>query len=258
MTFRITHRPASCFGAVITARRGTLRRAGAAALALGALGALAGCQAQAPTQTSYGTVPSSQPIALAAKRTTSQAGALGGSSQTQTFSAPGKQVLDKAIERYRINKGQKPGPVTRALADLNGDGQAELLAYFTGEGWCAETGCSLAVFTRGTLGYVPVSTTRRVKGPILLGERSSNGWLNLHVKTGGETYGTRYVTLRFSGRGYPGNAITQTPLPANVTPPGRVLIAATQTASAAPPTPSGNAPAGGAGAAAQTGGTQIP
>ena len=193
--------------------------AGAGLLVLG------GCQAQS-TQTNYGAVPVSQPIALGAKRTQVQSLQPGAA----TFTVPDKTALEKAIDRYRINKGHKPGPVKHVLADLNADGKAEVLAYFTGEDWCAETGCSLTVFTDAPQGYVPVSTTKRVKGPILLDERSSNGWQNLHVKTGGSTYGTRYVTLRFTGRGYPGNAITQTTLPADVTPPGRVLIAASETA----------------------------
>ncbi len=191
-------------------------------MALAVVAALAGCQAQSSTPATYGALPDNQPIQL----TTAAAQSLTPESVNipVQVSAAEKAAIATAIEHYRINKGHKKGPVIQAEADLDGDGKPEGLAFFTGESWCAPTGCALTIFRRERLGYVPVSTTKRVKPPILIGKHSTNGWNDLHVKTGGAAYGARFVTLRFSGQGYPGNAITQTPLPADVTPPGRPII----------------------------------
>ena len=100
------------------------------------------------------------------------------------------------------------------MADLNSDGQSEILVYFTGKDWCAHTGCTLAVLQPTRYGYEAVSTIRRVKSPVVISPKRSNGWHDLLVRTGtGEWQKAHKVALRFSGRGYPGNAILMTPLP---------------------------------------------
>ena len=125
-------------------------------------------------------------------------------------------AVAKAVERYRINKRVEPGPYKKVGVDLNGDGQAEALVYLTGEAWCAKTGCTLAIFRNGQFGYRPVATVRRVKLPLRIGSSQSQGWRDLIVNTGGAGMPVQTVALKFSGRGYPGNATTIAPIPVGV------------------------------------------
>ncbi len=132
--------------------------------------------------------------------------------------------LAKAVERYRLNKKQKKSPYRSVGTDLNGDGQAEVLVLLEGEGWCARTGCTLAIFTTDRLlGYRPVTTIRRVRGPVIVTPERNNGWNDLVVNTGIASRNQR-VRLRFGSNGYPGNAITLTPMPADVALAGQVVI----------------------------------
>lgn len=134
-------------------------------------------------------------------------------------------VAKRAIENFRINKGEQSGPYQYAGADLNGDGKAELMVYYTGEGWCASTGCTLAVLAKSKHRYRKISTIRRVKAPIFIAETSTNGWRDLYVHTGrGEASDAPQVKLKFGGNGYPGNAITQTVRPKDVVTIGEVII----------------------------------
>lgn len=120
----------------------------------------------------------------------------------------------RAIENYRINKRGKPSPYIYKGVDLSGDGRPEILAYFSGESWCAKTGCTLAVLTPVALGYKQVTTIRRVKPPIAISEERVNGWRTLIVNTGGAGgMPVQTVALKFTGRGYPGNATLLAPIP---------------------------------------------
>lgn len=139
-------------------------------------------------------------------------------------------AVRKAIERYRIAKNRKPGPVQIGSFDLNGDGYAEALVLFSGPDWCARTGCSFVVFQLGKHGYELVSHSVRVRAPVRVGPGSSYGWRDLIVKTGGGPSPIRFVRLAFTGNGYPDNALLQ-PQPAeDVIAQAVELIAETDTA----------------------------
>ena len=134
-----------------------------------------------------------------------------------------ERQLAKAVERYRLNKKQKKSPYRSVGVDLNGDGKAEILALLEGEDWCTTTGCTLALFEKGKFGYRPVATIRRVWGPLIVTNERRNGWSDLVVGTGKRSFGHR-VRLRFGSRGYPGNAVTLTPMPTDIEVNGEVLI----------------------------------
>ena len=131
--------------------------------------------------------------------------------------------LAKAVERYRLNKKQKKSPYRSVGFDLDGDGQAEILTLLEGEDWCAKTGCTLAIFTSGKTGYRPVATIRRVWGPVTIANERNNGWNDLVVNTGLPSRDQR-VRLRFGANGYPGNAVTLTPMPRDIEITGEVVI----------------------------------
>ena len=131
--------------------------------------------------------------------------------------------LAKAVERYRLNKKQKQSPYRSVGYDLDGDGEAEILTLLEGADWCAKTGCTLAIFTPGKTGYRPVATIRRVWGPVSITNERNNGWSDLVVNTGLPSRDQR-VRLRFGANGYPGNAVTLTPMPSDIEIAGEVVL----------------------------------
>jgi hypothetical protein len=133
----------------------------------------------------------------------------------------------RAIANYRINKKRAEGPYQLVGADLNGDGIAEAMVLFAGKDWCANTGCSLAVFQSGQYGYRVISRTVRVKAPVVVSTGQTNGWRDLLVSTGGAGGAPlRRVRLHFSGNGYTRNAMLQEEIPPDVPQLGEVAIKA--------------------------------
>jgi hypothetical protein len=140
-----------------------------------------------------------------------------------TLSTLAGPEIKTAIRTYQINKGQKPGPYTGIAADLDSDGNAEAIVYLSGKGWCARTGCTMAVFTKAGRGYKPVSTVRRVKLPIVISRKSHNYWRDLIVRTG-LAGREQTVALEFGHNGYPGNAVVLSPYPKEITIEGDTAI----------------------------------
>lgn len=154
-----------------------------------------------------------------------------GPNQPQTRTDTGVVVMPldqaasrRALNNYRINKGGSQGPYRVSGADLNGDGRPEIIAYFSGESWCAKTGCTLVVLTPADPGYRTVSTIKRVQLPVSVGPNSSNGWRNIIVKTGGHGMPVQTVTLEFSGNRYPVNATLVPGIPADIKLQGELLL----------------------------------
>ncbi len=142
-------------------------------------------------------------------------------------------LVRRAIENYRINKKRAEGPYTLVGADLNEDGTPEAVVLFQGKDWCANTGCSLAILQSGPHGYRPISRTVRVKAPVVISTDKTNGWRDLLVSSGGAgTAPLRRVRLRFTGSGYPRNAMLEEEIPPDVPQVGDIAIQASPAAPA--------------------------
>ena len=113
--------------------------------------------------------------------------------------------LKKAIHRYRITEKITGGAQQIAGVDLNGDGQGEALVYFEGAEWCISTGCRMVLFVKTPNGFRKMTAIERVKKPVLVSPKSSNGWRDMIVRTGNAGIGEKAVGLKF-GTNYPGNA----------------------------------------------------
>lgn len=178
----------------------------AAALAMTAF--LGGCSNQAisPGGT-LSAVDANQPVRL-------HAGGPGIAGEKTSILFPiDAKSAKRAINNYRINKRGKESPYIYKGVDLNGDGRAEIIAYLSGKSWCAKTGCTLAILTPGNHGYRTVTTIRRVKLPVSISRESLRGWRTIIVNTGGAGMPLQTVALKFSGKGYPGNATLLAPIP---------------------------------------------
>lgn len=120
-----------------------------------------------------------------------------------------RELAARSIENYRINKKRKKGPYKLQGVDLDGDGVGELLVLFEGQDWCKTTGCSLAIFKSAERGYTAAFRTVSVKAPVVVARQDNQGWRDIIVSSGGGRSPMRRVLLRFSGLGYPRNAMLE-------------------------------------------------
>lgn len=95
-------------------------------------------------------------------------------------------------------------PVTVAWKDLNGDGQAEAVAYLSG-GWCGSGGCTLLVLEFDCAGFIVRSRTTITRLPIAVAKSATRGWSDLVVTVGGGGAPDGQVILPFQGVRYPSN-----------------------------------------------------
>ena len=190
----------------------------AAPLALALLVSLPACKSGSPGPGTGGT-DLSQPIALRAG---------GGQGTASSALTPVNEAkARRAIENYRINKNRKKGPYQMTGADLDGDGVGEVMVLFSGEDWCNKAGCSLAILKSSERGYEPVFRTVRVKPPVIVARSASEGWRDIIVTSGGGAP-LRRVVLRFSGNGYPRNAMREPEVPRDAPIDGEIAIAGGQ------------------------------
>ena len=189
---------------------------GCTALFLCALAlALPGCRGGANTGGGQGT-NASGPIRLNA----------GHGGAPQVLVPVDRKLAERAIENYRINKKRKKGPYKLQGVDLDGDGVGELLVLFEGDDWCKSTGCSLAIFKAAERGYKVAFRTVSVKAPVVVTREDNQGWRDMIVMSGGGRAQLRRVRLRFSGLGYPRNAMLEPEVSAEQPIDGQVAFGA--------------------------------
>jgi hypothetical protein len=90
-----------------------------------------------------------------------------------------------------------------ALADLNGDGRREALAWVSAHDVCGTGGCILNVFANGKAGWKLVSTTVVTRPPIRVLSSKTKGWRDLGViEAGGGIERPYEGRLQFDGKRY--------------------------------------------------------
>ncbi|WP_288369588.1 hypothetical protein [uncultured Algoriphagus sp.] len=100
-----------------------------------------------------------------------------------------KGFLDSASRKYLYDQ-----------ADLNEDGNSEIIVGLTGPYFCGSGGCTMLVLSNH--GDV-ITRFSVVKYPIFIDEETTNGWKNLILFSGSEN---RLVT--YDGQTYPSNPST--------------------------------------------------
>lgn len=101
-------------------------------------------------------------------------------------------------------------------ADLNGDGDAEVIVYAFGPLICGSGGCDLLVFTPAEGSFRLVGRTSVSRLPLYRATGESNGWSDLIVSVGGGGLAAGRTLLQFDGEGYPSNASTAPAVPEQV------------------------------------------
>jgi hypothetical protein len=113
-----------------------------------------------------------------------------------------KQFLQEYVGSSQLERTTR---YSEAYADLNGDGNAEVIVYLTGP-WCGTSGCTMLVLAPKGDSYQLVTKVTISRRPIRVLSSTSNGWhdIGVWVQGGGIQPGFE-ARLQFDGRSYPGN-----------------------------------------------------
>ena len=89
-----------------------------------------------------------------------------------------------------------------ARADLNDDGQDEVIVYMLGSMFCGTGGCNLLILTRSEDGYQVVNDFPTSRVPLVATRESSHDWQDLVREVSGGGVPTEYVRHTFDGNRY--------------------------------------------------------
>ncbi len=151
-------------------------------------------------------------------------------SQMLPPNAASESSLRRFLQQYEGNPTSAEERTTRyaaAFADLNGDGQDEVIAYLMGNRWCGSGGCSMLILAPSGSGFRVITRTTITQLPIRVLSSTTDGWhdLGVWVRGGGIQHGYE-VKLRFNGKKYPSNPSMPPAQQLNPKAVGRVVIAA--------------------------------
>ncbi len=132
---------------------------------------------------------------------------------------PSDTLLVAAIQQYLVNiNGPKNSQYEYVRKDLNNDGLREGIVMFNlpHSYWCGWSGCTMTIFEAGDNDYALVSETKRIRGPVVIGGSTTNGWEDINVRLSGTDSADRNIALRYDGNKYPENPIDQQDLPYDI------------------------------------------
>lgn len=108
--------------------------------------------------------------------------------------------------------------------DLNGDGNAEAIAYLVGSYTCGSGGCTTLIFEPIGTEYQLVSRLSLVNHPMIVSDQTTQGWKDLILPVAGGGAEADYHVLRFDGSGYPGNPSVAPVVPIGTKITGQAVI----------------------------------
>lgn len=116
-------------------------------------------------------------------------------------------ALAVALSRAARDLGTDPPELAErrtAAVELNGDLYDDALVLLLGP-WCGSGGCTLLVLQGGPEGLALISRSTLVRPPILVSDRTTNGWRDLVIEVAGGGIEAKTVALRFDGASYSPN-----------------------------------------------------
>ena len=130
-----------------------------------------------------------------------------------------------AVEAVMADREIREIPAHRhAVAELDGDGTPDLLAWLDDPNWCTDAGCTLLVFHREGDKDVLVAEVGPVRPPISVATQSGAGWRDILVTVGGEAVPVGTVALQHDGIGYPEDPMLMAALASEMVPRADVVI----------------------------------
>jgi hypothetical protein len=115
-----------------------------------------------------------------------------------------------------------PARYVHGRADLNGDGEAEVVVFVMGPDFCNESGCTLMLFSQAGGRYTLVKEFPGSRPPLIASPKPTRGWNDLMRIDSGRSAGPTYVRHAFDGKTYA--EIERVPVSA-IPPAGRRLLA---------------------------------
>lgn len=109
--------------------------------------------------------------------------------------------------------------------DLNGDGNAEAIAYLVGTYTCGSGGCTTLIFEPIGTEYQLISRLTLVNHPIVVSDQTTQGWKDLILPVAGGGAEPDYRILQFDGSSYPSNPSVAPAVPVGTKIIGQAVIA---------------------------------
>jgi hypothetical protein len=125
----------------------------------------------------------------------------------QAASTATRSPDQSAIQSYLDRSLDAPGVAFRsAEADVDGDGEKEVIVYVTSPAFCGSGGCVTLMLKRTPRGFRTVMHATITRPPIRLLATRTHGWRDVGVMVAGGGVTAPYeARLRFNGQRYPSN-----------------------------------------------------
>lgn len=118
--------------------------------------------------------------------------------------------LEKAFSKvFGLKRGEDKVRYYYNRIDLNNDNIPETFVYLTGPLLCGTGGCSGLIFEQVDDQYKLVSRFSLVRTPVIVRDKTTNGWKNIIMYVAGGGMEGRYKELKFDGETYPLNPSIQ-------------------------------------------------
>ena len=118
--------------------------------------------------------------------------------------------LENAFSKvFGLKRGEDKVRYYYNRIDLNNDNVPETFVYLTGPLLCGTGGCSGLIFEQVDDQYKMVSRFSLVRTPVIVRDKTTNGWKNIIMYVAGGGMEGRYKELKFDGETYPLNPSIQ-------------------------------------------------
>ena len=135
-------------------------------------------------------------------------------------------ILDQ-LDGYESCEGDPGGGVRYFYdaVDLNDDGVTETMVYLFGGDVCGTGGCTALIFRSEGQTHALMTRLTLVSNPIVVSDRTTNGWHDLVLYVSGGGAEPAYHVLQHAGTGYPQNPSVAPTLEAGTVVDGDAYIA---------------------------------
>lgn len=132
--------------------------------------------------------------------------------------------LEKAIKEFIGYDKNKMGEIKYLYnrVDLNGDKENEVFVMLVGPDTDRNDKCNMILFQDSNDGYIPLWDSYLINSPIIISEKTTNGWKDIIVAYGESK--AQYAVLEYSDGKYPDKPPTQSEIKPGTTIKGTAIL----------------------------------